>query len=240
MNVNIKTVMKKHSKRYEKILSQLPKEEKIWKIADAVKVLKELPPVKFNETVALSFKTDINPKQSDQNIRGTVVLPNGLGRKVRVAVFCKGEHEKAAKDAGADVVGATDLVEKVAGGFLDFDVAIATPEMMREMGRLGKVLGPKGLMPNPKVGTVTTDVGKVVKEAKAGRVEYRMDKQGNIHVAVGKISFEPSAIVENASTVIESVFKARPAALKGQYIKSIHIAKTMGPGLRLDISQFKL
>jgi large subunit ribosomal protein L1 len=230
--------MKKHSKRYEKILAQLPKETKMYKIDEAVKILKSFPQVKFNETVGLSFKIDML-KQSDQSIRGTVVLPNGLGKKVRVAVFCKGEHEKIAKDAGADVVGDAELVEKVLGGFLDFDVAIATPDMMREMGRLGKVLGPKGLMPNPKVGTVTTDVAKAVREAKAGRVEYRMDKQSNIHVAVGKISFEPKQLVENISTVIESVLKAKPTTLKGQYIKHVYMTKTMGPGLKLDISQWR-
>jgi len=208
-----------------------------YNLEEAISILKKAPHPKFDESVDISFKVNTDSKQGTQVVRGTVALPHGTGKKIRVVVFCKGEAELKAKEAGADYIGSSDLVEKVASGWCDFDVAIATPDMMREMGRLGRILGPRGLMPNPKAGTVTQDVQKAIKEVKAGRVEFRMDKQGNIHVPVGKLSFEEKALKENTMSLINAVRAAKPQNLKGKFIRGLCISSSMGPGLRMD---FKL
>lgn len=211
--------------------------EKAYSVQDAISVLKKIPHPKFDETVELAFNMGIDPKQSDQMVRGTLMLPNGTGKAVKVLVLCKGEAAGAAKEAGAEYVGGDDLVAKISSGWMDFDVVISSPDMMRDVGKLGKVLGPRGLMPNPKTGTVTNDLGRAVKEAKAGKVEFKLDKQGNINIGVGKISFEEKAICENIDTVVGTVNKARPQAAKGRFIKKIFVSTTMGPGLKLDLSK---
>ncbi|PIP68455.1 MAG: 50S ribosomal protein L1 [Candidatus Omnitrophica bacterium CG_4_9_14_0_2_um_filter_42_8] len=211
--------------------------EKAYSVQDAISALKKIPHPKFDETVELAFNMGIDPKQSDQMVRGTLMLPNGTGKAVKVLVLCKGEAAGAAKEAGAEYVGGDDLVAKISSGWMDFDVVISSPDMMRDVGKLGKVLGPRGLMPNPKTGTVTNDLGRAVKEAKAGKVEFKLDKQGNINIGVGKISFEEKAICENIDTVVGTVNKARPQAAKGIFIKKIFVSTTMGPGLKLDLSK---
>lgn len=226
------------SKRYKKALEQVDA-TKAYSLKDAVGVLAKFPKAKFNETVDLAFRLGVDPKQSDQMVRGTVPLPNGSGKNVRVLVFAKnGAAADAAKTAGAEFVGFEDMIAKCNGGWTDFDVAVATPEAMIEVRKLGKVLGPRGLMPNPKTGTVTEDTAKAVKEVKAGRVEFKVDKAGNIHVAVGKVSFPPAQLEENARAVIDAVAKAKPAAVKGTYIHSCTISATMSPPVRLDIREF--
>lgn len=211
--------------------------EKKYSVQDAVSVLKKIPHPKFDETVELAFNLGIDPKQSDQMVRGTVMLPKGTGKKVTVVVLCKGEAANQAKEAGAEYVGGDDLVAKISSGWLDFDVVISSPDMMRDVGKLGKVLGPRGLMPNPKTGTVTNDLARAVKEAKAGKIEFKLDKQGNINVGVGKISFEEKSICENIDTVINAINKARPQTVKGRFIKNIAVSTTMGPGMRLDLAK---
>lgn len=226
------------SKRYKKALEQVDA-NKAYSLKDAVGVLAKFPKAKFNETVDLAFRLGVDPKQSDQMVRGTVPLPNGSGKNVRVLVFAKnGAAADAAKAAGAEFVGFEDMIAKCNGGWSDFDVAVATPEAMIEVRKLGKVLGPRGLMPNPKTGTVTEDTAKAVKEVKAGRVEFKVDKAGNIHVAVGKVSFPPAQLEENARAVIDAVAKAKPAAVKGTYIHSCTISATMSPPVRLDVREF--
>jgi large subunit ribosomal protein L1 len=229
--------MAKHGKRYV-AATKLVEKGKEYKLGEAVETLKKLPKAKFDETLELDFRLGVDPKQSDQMVRGTVALPHGTGKKVRVVVFAKGQAAQNAKDAGADFVGFDDLVKQVQGGWADFDVAIATPEAMNEVRKLGKVLGPKGLMPNPKTGTVTDDTARAVKEVKAGRVEFKMDKAGNLHVAFGKLSFEPKAIEENARAIIGAVLHAKPAASKGQFVQSCTLASTMSPGLPIDMKEF--
>jgi large subunit ribosomal protein L1 len=212
-------------------------------VEEAMEILGKLPRAKFDETVDLSLRLGVDPKHADQMVRGAVVLPHGIGKAVRVAVFAKGEKEREAREAGADVVGAEDLVERVQGGWLEFDSAIATPDLMGQVGRLGKVLGPRGLMPNPKLGTVTFDIGRAVREAKAGKVEFRVDKAGNVHVPVGKRSFSKDQISANALALLEAIIRAKPAAAKGQYLRSITVSSTMSPGIKVDVqrvaSQFK-
>jgi len=226
------------SKRYKKALEQVDA-SKAYALKDAVGVLGKFPKAKFNETVDLAFRLGVDPKQSDQMVRGTVPLPHGSGKVVRVLVFAKnGAAADAAKAAGAEFVGFEDMIAKCVGGWTDFDVAIATPEAMVEVRKLGKVLGPRGLMPNPKTGTVTEDTAKAVKEVKAGRVEFKIDKAGNIHVPVGKASFQPSQLEENARAVIEAVAKARPQSAKGTYIYSCTLSATMSPGVRVDVREF--
>jgi len=207
---------------------------------EAVDLVKGLATARFDETVELAVRLGVDPRRVDQIVRGTVALPSGTGKDVRVVVFATGQAATDARDAGADVVGADDLVERVQGGFLDFDIAIATPDQMGQVGRLGRVLGPRGLMPNPKTGTVTMDVAKAVREFKGGRVEYRTDKFGNIHVPVGKVSFERSALLDNARAVIDELHRAKPAAAKGRYVLSITLASTMGPGVKIDPSRTKV
>jgi large subunit ribosomal protein L1 len=229
--------MSDHGKRYNEA-AKLVDRRKQYRLGDAVELLKKLPKTKFDETVELDFKLGVDPKQSDQMVRGTVALPHGSGKTVRVAVFAKGQAAQAAKDAGADFIGMEDLVKKCQDGWTDFDVAIATPEAMQEVRKLGKVLGPKGLMPNPKTGTVTDDTAKAVKEVKAGRVEFKMDKAGNLHVAFGKLSFDAKAIEENAKAIIGAVLHAKPPTAKGQFIESCTLASTMSPGLKVDFHEF--
>ena len=221
------------SKRYDAAASKR-EETRGYGLEEAVGILKEMPAAKFDESVDLSFRLGVDPKHADQMVRGAVVLPNGIGKSVRVAVFAKGEKEREAREAGADVVGAEDLVEKVQGGAMDFDTAIATPDLMGQVGRLGKILGPRGLMPNPKLGTVTFDVARAVREAKAGKVEFRVDKAGNIHAPVGKRSFPAEKLAENAMALIEAIMRAKPSAAKGTYLRSLTISSTMSPGVQVD------
>jgi len=221
------------SKRYDAAAAKVEGEQQ-YGVDEAIGLIKQMPSAKFDESVDLSFRLGVDPKHADQMVRGAVVLPHGRGRTVRVAVFAKGEKEREAREAGADVVGAEDLVERIQGGWMEFDTTVATPDLMGQVGRLGKVLGPRGLMPNPKLGTVTFDVGRAVREAKAGKVEYRVDKAGNVHVSVGKRSFGPEQLVANAMTVIESIMRAKPAASKGTYLKKLTVSTTMGPGITVD------
>jgi len=209
---------------------------KEYSLEDALKRAKEATYTKFDETVDLAVNLGIDPRKSEQMVRGTVVLPHGIGKKVRVLVFAKGEKEKEALEAGADFVGAEDLVDKISKGWLDFDKSVATPDVMGVVGKLGKILGPRGLMPNPKLGTVTFDIARTVKEIKAGKVEYKAEKAGIVHVPIGKISFDTEKLLENARTVINSIIKAKPATSKGKYLKKIAVSSTMGPGIAVDIA----
>ena len=207
---------------------------------EAVDLVKSLAPARFDETVELAVRLGVDPRRADQIVRGTVALPAGTGKDVRVAVFATGEAAAEARAVGADVVGADDLVQRVSEGFLDFDVAIATPDLMGQVGRLGRVLGPRGLMPNPKTGTVTTDVGKAVTEFKGGRVEYRTDKVGNIHVPIGKISFDKARLLDNFRALIDELLRAKPAASKGRYVRSVTISSSMGPGIKIDPARIRV
>jgi len=209
---------------------------KDYPLEKAVELVKELAFARFDESVDLAVKLGVDPRKSDQMVRGTVVLPNGTGKKVRVLVFAKGEKEKEAHEAGADYVGAEDMVEKIQKGWLEFDKAVATPDVMNIVGKLGRILGPRGLMPNPKLGTVTFDVAKAIKEIKAGKVDYRVDKGGIIHIPVGKVSFDNEKIVENVKVVINSLLKAKPSAVKGKYLQKVTLSSTMGPGIKVDIN----
>lgn len=224
---------KKRSKRYRAAAEKVDGTKK-YSLVDAINTLKTFPAVKFDQTVTLSFRLGVDPKQSDQMVRGTCPLPNGSGKNVRVLVFATGQAAEAAKEAGAEIVGFEDIIKRVTGGFSDFDVAIATPAAMVEVRKLGRVLGPRGLMPNPKTGTVTDDTAKAVKEVKAGRVEFKLDKNGNIAVPVGKFSFETQALAENGSAVIDAVVKAHPATAKGAFVNAITLSATMSPGLAVD------
>ena len=225
------------SKRYQKA-TEVVATNKAYPLKEAVAVLAKFPKAKFNETIDLAFRLGVDPKQSDQMVRGTVPLPHGSGKVVRVLVFAKAGAADAAKAAGAEYVGFEDMIAKCVAGWSDFDVAIATPEAMVEVRKLGKVLGPRGLMPNPKTGTVTDDTAKAVKEVKAGRVEFKTDKSGNVHVILGKTSFKPEQIEENARAVIETVAKARPQSVKGTYIHSCTLSATMSPAVRVDVREF--
>jgi large subunit ribosomal protein L1 len=207
---------------------------KRYALKDAVEILVSTARTKFDETVDAAIRLGVNPQHADQMVRGSVVLPNGLGKTVRVLVFAKGEKEKEALDAGADVVGSDDIIEKIKGGWLDFDRVIATPDMMGNVGKLGKILGPRGLMPNPKVGTVTFDVARAVNELKAGKVEFRVEKAGNVHSPVGKVSFGADKLCENISALLEAIIKLKPASSKGTYLKGISLSTTMGPGIKVD------
>src|SRR5215475_6909589 len=231
-------VTKRGGKRYEAAAAKIAP-DKQYSLEEAVALVKSMPAAKFDQSVDLSFRLGVDPKHADQMVRGAVVLPHGIGKSVRVAVFAKGEKDREARDAGADVVGAEDLVERVQGGWMEFDTAVATPDLMGQVGRLGKVLGPRGLMPNPKLGTVTFDVGRAVREAKAGKVEFRVDKAGNIHTPVGKKSFSTENLIANALAVIDAVMRAKPPAAKGTYLRSLTLSTTMGPGIRLDAQDRK-
>src|SRR6058998_3685759 len=224
---------KKGGKRYATATAKIEPERE-HTVEEAVGALKAMPGAKFDESVDLSLRLGVDPKHADQMVRGAVVLPHGIGKTVRVAVFAKGDKAREAQEAGADTVGAEDLAAKVQEGWLDFDVAIATPDMMGVVGRLGKVLGPRGLMPNPKVGTVTADVTRAVREAKAGKVEFRVEKAGIVHVPVGRASFEAKKLQDNVNAILETILRARPATAKGTYLKGVTISTTMGPGIKLD------
>jgi large subunit ribosomal protein L1 len=227
----------KQSKRFRAAAEKVDA-KKTYSLDEAIGVLKQMLPTKFDQTVTLSFRLGVDPRQSDQMVRGTCPLPNGSGKNVRVLVFAEGDAATAAKAAGAEFVGFKDMIAKCQEGFQDFDVAVATPAAMAEVRKLGKVLGPRGLMPNPKTGTVTDDTAKAVKEVKAGRVEFKLDKNGNVAVPIGKFSFEPKALVENSAAVIEAVSKARPATAKGTFILNTTLAATMSPGIRVNTLQY--
>jgi len=224
--------MAKAGKKFEKAKAAV--ESKRYPLDEAVALLKKIAFAKFDETVEVSMKLGVDPKHADQMVRGTVVLPNGLGRSKRVAVIASGDKVKEARDAGADEVGSEDLVERISGGWMDFDAVVATPDLMRSVGKLGKILGPRGLMPNPKTGTVTFEVAKAVREIKAGKVEFRVDKSGIVHAPCGKIKFEEKNLYENAKALIEAVLRAKPSSSKGKYVRSISISSTMSPGIWVD------
>ena len=224
------------AKLYAKAMEQVdPTKE--YAVEEAVELARKVAYAKFDETVELAVHLGVNPKYADQMVRGAVVLPHGTGKQVRVLVFAKGEKEREAREAGADFIGAEDMVEKIQGGWLGFDTAIATPDLMGQVGRLGKILGPRGLMPNPKVGTVTFDIARAVREVKAGKVEFKVDKAGNVHVPIGKKSFPEERLVANANAVLEALVRAKPPAAKGQYLRSITVSTTMGPGIPVDVQR---
>ena len=225
--------MAKHGKKYQES-AKLIEAGKVYDADEAIALIQKMPSVKFDATLEVSVKLGVDPKHADQQVRGAVVLPNGTGKTKRVLVFAKGEKAKEAELAGADFVGAEDMVEKIQGGWTDFDVAVATPDMMGTVGRLGKILGPKGLMPNPKVGTVTMDVTRALNEIKAGKIEYRTDKAGNIHAPLGRISFETEKLLQNYFTLIETLVKAKPSAAKGTYVRNITVSSTMSPGVPVN------
>jgi large subunit ribosomal protein L1 len=227
--------MKKYGKNMKAAHKKV--EPRPYKLAEAAELIKKTHHTKFNETVELAINLGVDPKHSDQVVRGTVVLPHGLGKSVRVLVLASGEKQREATEAGAEYVGGDDMVQKIMEGWTDFDAVIATPDMMRAAGKLGKVLGPRGLMPNPKTGTVTMDVAKAIKETKAGKVEFRVDKAGIVHVPIGKIKFEAKVLEENAHALINAVVKAKPAAAKGKYVKRITLTSTMGPGIDIDLAE---
>lgn len=226
--------MARHGKKFAAAAAQV--ENRPYSLEEAIPLVQKVRYARFDETVELAIRLGVDPKHADQMVRGTVVLPHGLGRSKRVLAIAGADKQKEAEEAGADVVGGEEVVEKILGGWLEFDAVVATPDMMRAVGRLGKVLGPRGLMPNPKTGTVTFDVAKAVREIKAGKVEFRVDKTGIIHAPVGKVSFPAEHLVANARALVESVLRARPAAAKGRYLKSVTIASTMGPGIAIDTS----
>ena len=230
--------MAKKGKKYLEAVKLVDRSQ-AYTATEAVELAKKTSTVKFDATVEVAFRLGVDPKKADQQIRGAVVLPNGTGKTQRVLVFAKGEKLKEAEAAGADFVGDAEYITKIQQGWFDFDVIVATPDMMGEVGKLGRVLGPKGLMPNPKTGTVTFDVTKAVNEIKAGKVEYRVDKSGNIHVPIGKVSFEDEKLVENFNTIFETMMKVKPAAAKGTYMKNVTVSTTMGPGVKVDPSTVK-
>ena len=226
----------KHSKSYNAYREKVDRTKR-YSVEGAIGILKEGHYAKFDESIEIAVRLGVNPKHADQMVRGTVALPHGTGKSVRVAVFAQGEKVAEAKEAGADIVGAEDLTEKILGGWTDFDVAVATPDMMRFVGKLGKILGPRGLMPNPKTGTVTMDLGKAIKELKAGRIEFRVDRQANIAAAVGKLSFGENMIIENVHAFVDAILRAKPAAAKGAYFLGATICSSMSPGIKLDTQQ---
>src|SRR5262252_7052144 len=229
--------MRKRGKKFKAARAGIPA-DRTYSIEDAIPLVQKAKFAKFDETVDMSLRLGVDPKHADQMVRGTVVLPHGLGESKRVLAIAGGEKQKEAQDAGADVVGGEEMVDKIQGGFMDFDAVVATPDMMRAVGRLGKVLGPRGLMPNPKTGTVTAEIAKAVREIKAGKVEFRVDKTGIIHAPVGKLSFSKDKLIENASSLIQAVLKAKPSAAKGKYVKTATVCSTMSPGVSLDVTAF--
>ncbi|MEK5440230.1 MULTISPECIES: 50S ribosomal protein L1 [unclassified Fredinandcohnia] len=229
--------MAKRGKKYVEA-AKLVDRTKAYSVAEAIELVKKTSTAKFDATVEVAFRLGVDPKKADQQIRGAVVLPNGTGKTQRVLVFAKGEKAKEAEAAGADYVGDSEFINKINQGWFDFDVIVATPDMMGEVGKLGRVLGPKGLMPNPKTGTVTFDVTKAINEIKAGKVEYRIDKSSNIHVPIGKISFDDQKLIENFTTIYETMLKVKPSAAKGTYMKNVAVSSTMGPGVKVDASTF--
>jgi len=230
--------MRRTGKKFAASKAQVP--PKPLTIDEAVPLVQKLKFSKFDETVELAIRLGVDPKHADQMVRGTVVLPHGLGKTKKVLVIAGGEKQKEAQEAGADFVGGEELVEKIQGGWMEFEAVVATPDMMRAVGKLGKVLGPRGLMPNPKTGTVTTDISKAIREIKAGKVEFRVDKTGIVHAPVGKVSFATSSLVENTKSLVESVMKAKPAAAKGKYVRSMTMSSTMGPGIKIDTASIEV
>lgn len=228
--------MRTHGKRYTELAKKIER-ERLYTPEEGVALVKETATAKFDTTVELHLRMGVDPRHADQMVRGSAVLPHGTGKTVRVAVFAQGDKAREAQAAGADVVGADDLAKRIEGGWLDFDVAVATPDLMGAVGKLGRVLGPRGLMPNPKSGTVTFDIAKAVRDAKGGRVEFRVDKTGVVHTVVGKSSFSQQALVENLATLVEAVQRARPAAVKGTYVRSAFLTSTQGPSVKLDLSE---
>ncbi len=230
--------MSGNGKSYRAALAKIDRSQR-YVLEDGLRLLKETARAKFNETVEMAVRLGVDPRQADQNVRGTVNLPHGMGKSVRVLAFAKGEKEKEAQEAGADFVGNDDLIKKISEGWFEFDKTVATPDMMATVGRIGKILGPRGLMPNPKTGTVTVDIGKAVKEIKAGKLEFRVDKAGIVHVPVGKASFNPEQLIDNAKAVLMSILRAKPASAKGNYVRGVTISTTMGPGIKIDLSQVR-
>ena len=228
--------MAKHGKKYREALGQVDR-ERLYAPDEALRLVKEVKRSKFDESVEIHVRTGLNVRHADEQLRGTVALPNGLGKDVTVAVFARGDKAREAEEAGADVVGGEDLAQRVQDGFTDFDVAIATPDMMPVVGRLGRILGPQGKMPNPRVGTVTMDVGRAVSESKAGKVEYRTDRTANVHLTIGKTSFDERALLENYGAIVDELIRAKPSGAKGRYIRTITLASTMGPGVKVDPSR---
>jgi large subunit ribosomal protein L1 len=228
--------MAQHGKRYRALATQIER-GRLYKPEEAVHLVRETAKANFDTTLEAHFRLGVDPKQADQQVRGTAVLPHGTGKTVRVAVFAAGDRAREAQEAGADVVGTDDLAKRVEGGWLEFDVAIATPDMMGQVGRLGKILGPRGLMPNPRSGTVTQDVGKAVRDAKGGRVEFRVDKTGVLHAIVGKASFGEKELLENFATLVDAIVRARPSGVKGVYVRGAHLTSTMGPSAKLDLAE---
>ncbi len=224
------------AKHYAQALALID-QGKAYPVEEALALVKQGAFAKFDETIEMAVRLGVNPKYADQMVRGAIVLPHGTGQSVRILVFAKGEKEREAREAGADYVGAEEFVEKIQGGWLEFDKAVATPDLMGQVGRLGKILGPRGLMPNPKVGTVTFEVARAIREVKAGKIEFKVDKAGNLHVPIGKRSFTAEQLAENANTFLEAVVKAKPAAAKGQYLRSITVSSTMGPGVKVDVQR---
>ncbi len=230
--------MKGRGKSYRDAVGKVDRNRK-YNLQEGVQLVKEAAPAKFDETVELAVRLGVDPRQADQNVRGAVVLPHGTGKTVRVLAFAKGEKEKEAQGAGADVVGGEDLIKKIREGWLDFDKVVATPDMMGAVGKIGKILGPRGLMPNPKVGTVTAEIGRAVREIKAGKLEFRVDKAGIIHLPIGKVSFNQDRLFENASAVLATLVRSKPASAKGNYIRGVALCTTMGPGIKVDPSQLR-
>lgn len=226
--------MKRRSRRFKEAL-KLVDLGMVYTLKEAVSVLKKMSATKFDQSVDIDIQLNVDPKKSDQMVRGTVVLPAGTGKKLRLAIFCKGDAEKEAKAAGADYIGGQDLIDKVMGGWMDFDVAVATPDIMKELSKLGKILGPRGLMPSPKSGTVTNNVAQAIKEIKGGKIEFKVDKQGGVHSAVGKLSFSENDIYENAFKFVETLNAVKPQSIKGKFVKSAAISTTMGPGIKINI-----
>jgi len=225
-------------KSYRKVFEKVDRNQR-YQLEDSLKLVKETARAKFDETVDMAIRLGVDPRQADQNIRGTVALPHGMGKTVRVLAFAKGEKEREAQEAGADFIGSDELIKKISEGWLDFDKAVATPDMMAAVGRIGKILGPRGLMPNPKTGTVSLDIGKAVREIKAGKLEFRVDKAGIVHIPVGRASFSAEHLIDNARMVLLTILRAKPASAKGNYVKGVTIATTMGPGIKIDLAQIR-
>jgi large subunit ribosomal protein L1 len=230
--------MKENGKSYRAALAKVDRSQR-YLLEDGLRLARETARAKFDETLEMAIRLGVDPRQADQNVRGTVSLPHGMGKTVRVLAFAKGEKEKEAQEAGADFVGSDELIKKISEGWVDFDKAVATPDMMGAVGRIGKVLGPRGLMPNPKTGTVTVDIAKAIKEIKAGKLEFRVDKAGIVHVPIGKASFGPEQLTDNARAVLSAILRAKPASAKGNYVRGVTVSTTMGPGIKVDLSQIR-
>lgn len=230
--------MGRNGKSFRAMLEKVDRNQR-YPLEEGVRLAKDTARAKFDETVEMAIRLGVDPRQADQNVRGTVSLPHGMGKTVRVLAFAKGDKEKEAQEAGADFVGADELIKKISEGWIDFDKTVATPDMMAAVGRIGKILGPRGLMPNPKTGTVTPEIGKAVKEIKAGKLEFRVDKAGIVHVPVGKASFKSEQLIDNAKAVLLSILRAKPASAKGNYVRGVTVSTTMGPGIKIDLSQVR-